>query len=405
MSLPACFAVRTSGRSRQRTIVAASSVALIFLAASDGQAQSARVAVIAPAYQSWTFDQPVPLDSLTVLDASQISAPFLISLPFASRFALSASGAAFTSSVSTEGASGSESRTLSGITDVRLRLTGPLIGDALQFTLGLNAPTGNRGLSLSENDILRVVAAPALGAQVTVPGVGFGGTLGLVAARMSGNWALALGASVEHRGAYSPIEAVITGNSATTELAPGAAMHFSLGADGPMGIHRLTLGFSADLYGTDEVRSTIGSRTQIDQYQLGPTGMVTAALQVGGTGFRDLTFRITDRYRSTFSDSAGTSIEGSSGNYFEGSVSGLLGRAGGSAVLLGLDVRQHTGLPVDDGFIGAGLTSLGLTVGLSLPTGGAEWRPTFRYSYGTLKTGRVETKMTGLSAGLSLSAR
>ncbi len=373
--------------------------------AVDASAQSARVALIAPAYQMWTFEQPVPLDSLNVVDASQISAPFLLSLPFASRFTISASGAAFTSTVTTDGGSGNETRTLSGITDIRFRLTGPLIGDALQFTLGLNAPTGNRGLSLQENDILRVVAAPALGAQVAVPGVGLGGTAGIVAARMSGNWAVALGATYEHRGSYSPLDAVITGNSARTELAPGAAVHLSFGADGPMGIHRLTLGFSGDLYGTDEVRSITGGGTQIDQYKLGPTGMVTAALQVGGTGFRELTFRVTDRYRSTFSDSAGTSIEGSSGNYFEGSVSGLLGRAGGAGVLLGLDVRQHSGLPVDDGFIGAGLTSAGVTVGLSLPTGGAEWRPTFRYSYGTLKTGRIETKMTGLTAGLSLSAR
>ena len=340
-----------------------------------------------------------------MIDASQISAPFVIALPFASRFSASVSGAAFTSRISTEGASGGESRSLSGVTDLRFRLTGPLIGDALQFSLGVNAPTGNRELSLEQNDVLRVVAAPALGAQVAVPGVGFGGTVGLIGARLSGNWALALGASVEHRGTYSPLDAVIAGGSARTELAPGGAVHLSFGADGPMGAHRLTFGVSGDLYASDEVSSITSSGTRTDTYRLGPTGLVTLALQVGGTGFRELTIRVSDRYRSAFSDAAGAAIEGSSGNYFESGISGLLGREGGVAVLLGIDARLHSGLPVDKGFIGAGLTAGGATIGLSLPMGGVEWRPTFRYSQGNLKTGRITTKMSSITAGLSLSTR
>jgi len=368
-------------------------------------AQASRSIIIAPAWQQWQFNQAVPLDSLNIVDASQISAPFLISLPFASRFTLSASGAAFTSRITTEGTGDNASRSLSGITDIRLRLTGPLLGDAVQFTLGLNAPTGNRGLSLAENDVLRVVAAPALGAQVAVPGVGLGGTVGIVASRMSGNWAYAFGASVEHRGSYSPLEAVIAGRDSRTELAPGAAVHLSFGADGQLGMHRLTLGFSGDVYASDEVRSIVGGSTTVDSYKLGPTGTATMALEIGGTGFRELTLRVTDRFRSAFSDANGASIEGSSGNYFEAGLSGMLGPADGMAVLLGLDARQHTGLPVDAGFVGAGLTAAGVTVGLSIPTGSMEWRPTFRFSQGTLKTERISTSMRTLTAGLSLSSR
>ncbi len=371
---------------------------------STGSAQSPRTVLVAPTYQSWTFDKAVPLDTLRVQDASQISAPFLVSLPFASRFAISMSGAAFTSRISTSGTSG-ESRSLSGVTDLRFRLTGPLIGDAVQFTLGVNAPTGNRGLSLAENDVLRVVAAPALGAQVAVPGVGLGGTVGIIAARMAGNWALALGVSAEHRGSYSPLDAVIAGRGARTELTPGAAMHVSLGADRAIGVHRLTIALSGDLYGADEVRSITGTAQQVDRYKLGPTGTATVALQVGGTGFRELSFRLSDRYRSAFADANGASIAGSSGNYFEAGVTGVLGRAGGVGVLLGLDAHQHTGLPVDEGFIGAGLTAGGVTVGLSVPTGTVEWRPTFRYSQGNLKTERLTTAMSSITVGLSLSTR
>jgi len=390
------------GRAAWQTVAALLAMGV----ATEASGQAARSILVSPMYQSWQFDKPVPLDSIRVLDASQISAPFLITLPIASRFAASVSGAAFTSRVSTESAaSGSESRTLSGITDVRLRLSGPLIGDALQFTIGVNAPTGNRGLSVQENDALRVVAAPALGAQVAVPGVGLGGTIGVIAARLTGTWALALGASLEHRGSYSPLEAVIAGRSARTELAPGGAAHLSFGADGQLGAHRLTIGLAGDLYASDEVRSITSSGTQADTYRLGPTGLATVALQVGGTGFRELTFRVTDRYRSAFSDADGATIEGSSGNYFEGNVSGLLGQAGHVSVLLGVDARLHSGLPVDDGFIGAGLTAGGVTVGLSIPTGGVEWRPTFRYSAGSLKTERVTTSMTSIGVGLSLSSR
>jgi hypothetical protein len=373
--------------------------------ASTASAQSTRTVLIAPTYQSWTFDQAVPLDTLRVLDASQISAPFLVSLPFASRFAISMSGAAFTSRVSTEGATSGNSRSLSGVTDLRFRLTGPLIGDAVQFTLGVNAPTGNRGLSLAENDVLRVVAAPALGAQVAVPGVGFGGTVGIIAARMAGNWALAFGLSAEHRGAYSPLDAVIAGRGARTELAPGAALHVSLGADRALGAHRLTLALLGDMYGSDEVTSITGSAQQVDRYKLGPTGTATVALQVGGTGFRELNVHISNRYRSAFTDASGASIAGSSGNYLDAGVTGVLGSAGGVGVLLGLDARQQSGLPVDEGFIGAGLTAGGATVGLSIPTGGVEWRPTFRYSQGNLKTERLTTSMSSITVGLSIGAR
>jgi hypothetical protein len=369
-------------------------------------AQSPRTVLVAPTYQSWTFDQPVPLDTLRVQDASQISAPFLVSLPFASRFAVSVSGAAFSSRIRTAGTTADgETRSLSGVTDLRFRLTGPLIGDAVQFTLGVNAPTGNRGLSLAENDVLRVVAAPALGAQVAVPGVGFGGTVGIVAARMAGNWALAFGLSAEHRGSYSPLDAVIAGRGARTELTPGAAVHLSLGADRALGAHRLTIALSGDLYGSDEVRSITGGTQQVDNYKLGPTGTATVALQIGGTGFRELHVHVSDRYRSAFTDASGASISGSSGNYLDAGITGVLGSAGGVGVLLGLDARQHSGLPVDEGFIGAGLTAGGVTVGLSVPTGGVEWRPTFRYSQGTLKTERLTTAMSSITVGLSLGAR
>ena len=71
----------------------------------------------------------------------------------------------------------------------------------------------------------------------------------------------------------------------------------------------------------------------------------------------------------------------------------------------GIDTRLHSGLPVDNSFIGAELSSFGGTVGFSIPSGRVEWRPTVRYSMGTLTTQLVSTNMSTITAGLTISAR
>lgn len=381
-------------------------VALFAIWAPTANAQRGITVLINPAYQRWQFSEAVPLDSIKVSSASQIAAPFLIQLPMGAKWTASASAAAFTSSIETEGTSASTTRTLSGVTDLRLRATGKLMGDAFRLTVGVNIPTGAVGLSPEENDVLRVVAAPALGAQVAVPGTGFGGTIGVVSAKTFGTWAWAAGASYEQRGNYSPLEAQLAGVSARTEFEPGASVHLSLGGDGLLGAHRLTVGVLGDLYGSDAVRSVVNSGpSSTETYQLGPSLLATATLLVNNPSIRDLTLHVRNRYRSSFKDDAGTTVDGSSGNYLDASASGLIGRPGRAALLLGVDVRQHGGLPVDKNFIGAGLTEFGVTVGASFPTASVEWRPMVRASTGTLRTGLIETSMTGISAGLSISNR
>lgn len=381
-------------------------VALFAIWAPAADAQGGVSVLVNPAFQRWQFSDAVPLDSIKVTSASQIAAPFLIQLPIGSQWTATASAAAFTSSIETEGTSSTTTRTLSGITDLRLRATGRLMGDAFRLTLGVNIPTGAVGLSPEENDVLRVVAAPALGAQVAVPGTGFGGTVGVVSAKTFGNWAWAAGASYEQRGNYSPLEAQFAGVSARTEFEPGSTVHLSLGGDGLLGAHRLTVGVLGDLYGSDVVRSIANNGPSTSEtYQLGPSLLASATLLVNNPSIRDLTLHMRNRYRSSFKDDAGNTVEGSSGNYLDVGASGLIGRPGRAALLLGVDVRQHGGLPVDKNFIGAGLTEFGVTVGASFPTASVEWRPMVRASTGTLRTGFIETSITSISAGLSISTR
>ncbi len=368
-------------------------------------AQTGPSVTIAPVYQAWSFATPLPLDSLRVKSATQIAVPFMVEWPVSSRLTTTLSGAAYSSNVSTPGAGSGESQSLSGLTDLRIRATGRVIGDALRITAGINIPTGKSGLSLSENQVVRVLAAPSLGAPVAIPGVGFGGTIGAVAATLAGQWALAVGASLEKRGTYSPLDVAIAGRDARTELVPGNTAHVSFGADGLVGAHRLSIGVLTDLYSSDQLRSITNGTTQTDSYKLGPTALATASLQIASSAIRDLTVQFTDRYRSAFTDGKGATIAGSSGNSVMLGASGLLGSAGRPSLVLGVDVQQHSGLPVDKGLIGAKMTGVGATVGLSLPSGTIEWRPTLHASVGSMTTQRASSSVTSFSAGLTVVAR
>ena len=380
-------------------------LALVVLA-PELAAQGGKSLVIAPTYQSWSFADYVPLDTINVKSATQISAPFLVGIPLGSRWRATMNGAVFSSKITTREPDTNPARELTGISDLRLRASGDLIGDNLQLTLGLNIPTGPVGLTPAENDVMGVIAAPALGAIVPVPGLGLGGTVGLIASRQSGQWALAFGAAYEQRGTYSPVEAVIAGVSKSSELEPGGTIHLSFGADGMLGATRLSIGILGDVYSTDKINSiTDGATNAVDEYKLGPTGTVTVALQIASSKIRDFKLQVTDLYRSQFTDATGASVEGSSGNYLESSLQGIVGSPGKLGFIFGLDARLHSGLPVDNSFIGAELTAGGATIGLSIPSGKVEWRPTVRFSGGTLTTQLVSTNMTSISAGLTLMTR
>lgn len=390
----------------RRAVVVAAGACLARNAAAQSALKLGTEIAVAPAFESWSFAKPVPLDTLTVRGATQVSLPFSLQVPLHARWTGSVTGAVASSRLDATGSGGAVTRSFTGLSDIRLRATGRLRGDGLQVTLGLNVPTGAVNLTLEQNDVLRVMAAPALNAQVPIAGTGLGGTVGLVAARAIGGWAWAAGAGFEQRGRYAPLDAQIAGLDARTELVPGSAAHFSIGTDGLIGPHRLSVGMVADVFGEDQVRlvsDDVELRTQ--QYQLGPTISAAVQLLVDNPRIRNLTLRLSERYRSGFTSGQGVQVDGSSGNYIEVGAAGLLGPAGGRSLVLGVDVRQHSGLPVDNGLIGAGLTAVGATAGVSIPTATVEWRPTVRVSAGSLRSSRITTGMTSVLLGLTVIAR
>lgn len=377
---------------------------LLAQSASSSAAPLTRASVvISPALQSWSFAKDVPLDSITISAVRQISAPFAVQVPLGARWTGSVTGAVASTSLTAKGAAGDITRDMTGLSDLRVRASGQLIGESVGLTLGVNVPTGTVNLTPAQNDVIRVTAAPALDAQVPIAGLGFGATAGVVFAHNIGTWAWALGASVEKRGKYSPLDAQIAGIDSRTELDPGGAAHVSLGGDGLVGGNRLQIGIVTDLYGKDQLHQTVTSGAAVtQQYQLGPTIAAGAALEIKSSLFRDLTLRVNERHRAGFKDGNNNNVEGSSGNYLDAGLSGLLGEAGKTSLLLGVHAAQHTGLPVDKGLIGAGLTSFGGTIGVVVPAGAFEYTARASASAGSLKTSLVTTGITSFTVGLTV---
>ncbi|MDA1082179.1 MAG: hypothetical protein O2973_10970 [Gemmatimonadetes bacterium] len=83
--------------------------------------------------------------------------------------------------------------TIFGPTDVKLRVTGPVVGDNLLVTIGLNLPTGKVRLDGDETTTLQALGAPALRMPIGAFGTGAGATIGAIRAFEGDDWAVAVG--------------------------------------------------------------------------------------------------------------------------------------------------------------------------------------------------------------------
>src|SRR5476651_2853465 len=102
-----------------------------------------------PVVAGWHFNTPIN----GVADVAQVAVPFKVRFGLGHAWSMDITGAYATSAVyttkgdSSSSSSGSSSGNdksvllLSGPTDLKLRVSGPIKGDALQMTFGLNIPT------------------------------------------------------------------------------------------------------------------------------------------------------------------------------------------------------------------------------------------------------------------------
>jgi hypothetical protein len=365
-------------------------------------AQDRGAVQLEPSYRSWSFRTPVPNESLTVKRASQFALPIGATVR-AGRLTVDASAAYSVGRVGLEGAPALE---LSGLTDVRLRGVFRVVGDNLLITAGVTAPVGADRLSGQELQAIGVIGATALGFGVPTLGNGFGATGGVVLAWRAGGWGLGFATAVEARGRYTPIEALIAGVRSPTDLEPGNAVRFSLGADRLVGRGRVSFLVATDFYGESRLLVNRASGSGLaSTYQLGPQFAGSASFDLGVRGFRTFTITLADRYRTRFTGFDGKKAAGSSGNIFDGALEFVTGAPRSTGFFLRADTRLDSGLEVDNSITTASMTSGGLSVGLMAPVGRLTLQPFVRGQAGKLDTGPASSTAIGWGFGLAMVLR
>lgn len=402
-------------RSAGRVAVASILSACLTPAGAQDRLFPARSASIAPIFERWSFGtglfQPSSSGSGSVelQSASAWSVPISASIAVGERWTFDVSTAYSNGTVklrAADASAGSDEYTLSGFTDVRARFTGRLAGDNLIATIGANLPSGATSLDATEYAALRVLAAPALGFQTPALGTGLGATAGVVAARQLGGWAWALGASYEMRRTYTPI-AFATGAPAP-DVDPGDAIHFSLGTDGLVGQHAMTVAVTADVFTDDKLQTSAASGSippQTVTTHLGPIFTVDWQLRVAAPKLRELTFYAIDRYRTPY-ERGGTRVDESNGNYLDAGVRTVFPLSPATGLLSALNLRHQSGIKSDSTLATAAMAGGTLTLGVIRSFGGGySLQPFARADYGKFKSVDASSSGTGFAGGVALSRK
>ena len=393
---------------RVSRLVVLATCTLAWPVSGQGRLSGYSNSAVGPVYEHWSFGDGIHQpssggsDSVLLESASQFSIPLAVTVPLGTNVSVDLATAYATGRVSL--ADGADYR-LSGLTDVRLRASGR-VTESVILTVGFNLPSGQNELDEEEFEATRVLAAPALSFQVPTLGSGFSGTAGVVLARQLGGWAWALGTSYEARGGYSP--GVVAGGIFVDEFNPSDAFRISLGADGLVGASAMTFAVSADLFTEDRLTSDQfggGGTAEGFATELGPIFSFDWQLRLATSRFRELAFYAVDRYRTKYKRDS-ESIEGSSGNYLDLGVRGLLPVSPSTSVLGNVNFRHQTGLSVDDAISTAAMAGGAVTLGLEHTVHRVySLRPFVRGQFGRLKSGERSTDVAAFAGGVTFGLR
>lgn len=398
---------------------------LAVLAGNDLQAQeklvSTRAAGVSTSFESISFanDGLVQLgfdgvDTVRIASVRQLSVPMTFATALRGSWKLDVTTLYASGMVRYRTSTGGAMReaSLSGISDVRVRATGALIGEALYLTIGANLPAGRTSLTSAEFSALRILAAPALGIASSPVGAGASGTLGLVYARVVGGWSVAAGASYEHRGRFQPVAAFIAG-SPSADFKPGAVVRASLSADRIVGAHRLFVALTSDQFASDRltgVGATAEASTPNDlaTVRLGPVYSAEAQMQLAVPAFRELLAYTSFRWRSPY-EREGERVDGSSGQYLEAGARGAIGLRPMMSLVVAADGRVHSGLGVDQGLPTFGVASAGVMGALDVRRGRWSMQPNVKVQAGSLEQRNALVPGTqsfrGVGAGITVVTR
>ena len=347
-------------------------------------------------------------DSIRLRNLSQVSVPISLAVPLGSLWTVDLQSVYSTVRLDFQPRTGArQNLTLSGISDVRVRATGRLFNDGLVFTAGVNAPTGQTELTADDLTVLRAGAAPALGLGAPPVGGGPAGTVGLVAARKIGGWAVAIGGSYEVRGTYQPV-AALTAGAPSSDYQPGNVIRGSIGLDRLIGKHRLTISSAADVFDTDELRNpSSGTAVPLATVRLGPIVTTDVQLQLAAPRLNELVFWSAHRFRSQF-ERDGVKVNGSSANYIDGGMRTSMPLRRSLDLLITADGRYHSGLALNQGIATASVVSGGGTLGLIARAGNFSLQPYLRAQAGQLSargSAAPSTSFTGGSVGFLVVTR
>ncbi len=358
------------------------------------------------------------LDSTRLRSAQQFTLPVTAATPIGTRWRLDVTSLFSRGTVTYADPSaprGERTATLSGLSDVRLRLSGRVIGDGLLLTIGLNAPTGRTRLSTQEFSTLRVLASPALGLGSTSVGSGPSGTVGVVLPQVVGAWSMAYGTSYEFRGRYQPI-AALTAGAPSADFTPGGVVRASVSADRSVGPHRLIVAMAADVFTEDRLRSDVppdaaghGGGPSVASVRLGPVFSADAQMQLAAPGVRELLTYAAYRWRAPFARD-GVTVGSSSGQYLDAGVRAVRSLGVGRDLVASADARWHSGLGVDLGLPTAGVTSGTVSLGVNIRRSLFAVQPYLRAQGGSLVQRAVRGSsprhgFSGAALGLVITTR
>jgi hypothetical protein len=360
---------------------------------------------LAPTAHVVQFTNPVTQDSLRIRAVQQAVVPLTIRATLPGTWNLEIAGAYTIARIETGPVGTSRLLELSGPTDTRVRVYGPLLRDILQLNVTVNAPTGLVQLDAEQFAVLRTVAAPALAMPAPAVGGGLGGTVGLSAAYRFDGWALGAGLSHEIRTRFTPVEAALVGTVSNATLTPAAVTRSSLAAIRSFGRQQLTIVAGFDAYGSDLVQAAIAGRDESIRYRLGATRTLTGHWRVSNFLVRSIDVTGSVRQRGAFSDGGGKVAAGSDGSFADLGARFAMGHPRRAGIEVFADLREQSGLAIDPTIATAGVSAQGGGLSLRLPSGGAVWRITGRAEQGTLDTGLQRAPFSAASLTISVGPR